>query len=46
MLLIAHNFVLNGEISKYMAKHCVAYKDHVASLKVKVTIQTYAVNRP
>ena len=29
-----------------MAKHCVAYKDRVASLKVKVTIQTYAVIRP
>ena len=30
----------------YMAKHCVAYKDLVASLNVKVTIQTYAGNRP
>ena len=29
----------------YMAKHCVTLKDHVASLKIKVTIQTYAASR-
>ena len=29
----------------YMARCSVACKDHVASLKVKVTIQTYVVNR-
>ena len=29
-----------------MAKHFVAYKDHIASLKFKVAVQTFAVNKP
>ena len=33
------------EFQNCMTRHSLAHKDHVASLKVKVTIQTYAVNR-
>ena len=40
LLYLADNFVMNSEISKLYGKNCVAYKDHVASLKAKVTIQT------
>ena len=29
-----------------MAKQFFAYKDHVASFKGKVTVQTFAVNKP
>ena len=36
---------LHSGISNYMARHSVARKDHIASLKVKVTIQTCTMNR-
>ena len=44
LLYPAHNFVLPGGISKLYGKTSVACADDVASLKVKITIQTYAVN--
>ena len=34
------------KFQNYMVKHCVADKDDVASLKVKVTTQTFAIDRP
>ena len=40
-----HNFVLNGEISKLHGKTSVIREDRVASIKVKIIIYTYAVNR-
>ena len=45
LLYPAHNFILHGGISKLHNKTSVAREDHVASLKVKIIILTYAVNR-
>ena len=43
VLYPAHAFVLHDGISEFMARHSVAGKDHVTSLKVKVAIQTDVV---
>ena len=40
LLYPAHNFILHGGFQNYMQRRSVEYKDHVAKLKVKVTLQT------
>ena len=41
-LFSAHNFVLHGAVSK-LARRLAAPKEHIPSLKIKVTVSTYGI---